>query len=655
MDKLEPDLRKLSVTSSTSTQHSQASSVIINRNLSGLGKSNVDSVLSYISQVANGNDEINTEGIYEERRRINRSASPEVNSSSSKRNSKSPSPQVTQMLTQSRSEPQRLTFKGITQMEFSDSESPSRESHGYYDEYDYGSDNGYEHDDESEGDFEEEDTYIDEEEDVHASGHAYGGEQFDEDDDFIPPSPPRSPPREIDPDKLYGLYDFSGPDPSHCTLSRDEPVYLLNDEDNYWWLIQKLTKQEKVNEVSDDEDGKIGFVPAECLETYGERLARLNCFKNEELEKQENSNEDEVQIISGTKLKSVTFEQIGDVSVEKVVINVDSEDEGSIEGSSKSDIRQKNTPAQVFPHEIFSIPAGSLGLAPPIVEKQGSEVLSDIFPEVPLVVAKNSKKSNATAKATDVNANNIPRESLQDVESSPFSYKTITPNSTPTIQQSQYMSSIPQLAPPQMKSNDMDSIGSYSPDTPPGQQDSPNYSSPRESNENGGSSVRAIRRSVILERLNQVTSDIQESFNIQDDLNYSDMEKIMFGIESSRDDLSIYASNGGDQLSQRESSEISLARISSSNNDGNNNEKINDNIDDNSRQIPSDYNKNRQSSDLDDDCVGTSNDTFTPSTSTASLVEKGTKEKSIHDMFVPILGKFDELAERLEELNGILR
>ena len=30
---------------------------------------------------------------------------------------------------------------------------------------------------------------------------------------------------------------------------------------------------------SDEEDGKIGFVPAECLETHGERLARLNCFK----------------------------------------------------------------------------------------------------------------------------------------------------------------------------------------------------------------------------------------------------------------------------------------------------------------------------------------------------------------------------------------
>ena len=90
---------------------------------------------------------------------------------------------------------------------------------------------------------------------------------------------------------MYGLYDFSGPDPSHCTLLVDEPVYLINDEDNYWWLIRKLTKLERLKRMrlngqefqidieSDEEDGKIGFVPAECLETHGERLARLNCFK----------------------------------------------------------------------------------------------------------------------------------------------------------------------------------------------------------------------------------------------------------------------------------------------------------------------------------------------------------------------------------------
>lgn len=121
---------------------------------------------------------------------------------------------------------------------------------------------------------------------------------FDDDldaDTLLPPLPPRLPPQDMDPGKLYGLYDFSGPDPLHCTLARDEPVHLVNDLDNYWWLVRKLTKQERIElwnlrgsqepVVLDDEDGRIGFVPAECLETHGERLARLNCFRNEDLER----------------------------------------------------------------------------------------------------------------------------------------------------------------------------------------------------------------------------------------------------------------------------------------------------------------------------------------------------------------------------------
>lgn len=114
-----------------------------------------------------------------------------------------------------------------------------------------------------------------------------------------------------------------------------------------------------------------------------------------------------------------------------------------------------------------------------------------------------------------------------------------------------------------------------------------------------------------------------------------------FGWELLREDLSIYGSQG-DQTSQKQSSEISLGGNS-----------VRGESKENIREIPLDYDKKRQSSDLDDD-VEVSNDTFTPSTSTASLVEKATKDKSIHDMFVPILGKFDELAERLDKLNDIL-
>ncbi|ODQ79866.1 hypothetical protein BABINDRAFT_161544 [Babjeviella inositovora NRRL Y-12698] len=131
-------------------------------------------------------------------------------------------------------------------------------------------------------------------------------------DDYMLQSPPRSPPRELDPDKLYALYDFSGPDPLHCNIARDEPVKLINDEDNYWWLVRRLS------------DNKVGFAPAEVLETYGERLARLNCWKNEEIEtafKNGNGGDTTVELASSfqrgvsekkeprLKAKSVTFLQ----------------------------------------------------------------------------------------------------------------------------------------------------------------------------------------------------------------------------------------------------------------------------------------------------------------------------------------------------------
>ncbi|CCD25953.2 protein phosphatase regulator BUD14 NDAI_0G01770 [Naumovozyma dairenensis CBS 421] len=82
---------------------------------------------------------------------------------------------------------------------------------------------------------------------------------------------PLPPPQELDPEKLYALYAFKGPDSSHCQLEQDEACILLNDQDSYWWLIKRCN------------DGKIGFAPAEILETFPERLARLNCWKNENM------------------------------------------------------------------------------------------------------------------------------------------------------------------------------------------------------------------------------------------------------------------------------------------------------------------------------------------------------------------------------------
>ncbi|AET40020.1 protein phosphatase regulator BUD14 Ecym_5254 [Eremothecium cymbalariae DBVPG len=95
-----------------------------------------------------------------------------------------------------------------------------------------------------------------------------------DDDEDIDDYLPLPPPQELDPGKLYALYPFQGPDPSHCQLDQDQGCVLLNDQDSYWWLVRRCV------------DGKIGFAPAEILETFPERLARLNCWKNENMSTQ---------------------------------------------------------------------------------------------------------------------------------------------------------------------------------------------------------------------------------------------------------------------------------------------------------------------------------------------------------------------------------
>ncbi|QHS71444.1 protein phosphatase regulator BUD14 [Saccharomyces paradoxus] len=125
----------------------------------------------------------------------------------------------------------------------------------------------------SEDDDEEENYSDDNDFDRKFEDAEFEGEKDDleeENDDYQP----LSPPRELDPDKLYALYAFNGHDSSHCQLGQDEPCILLNDQDAYWWLVKRIT------------DGKIGFAPAEILETFPERLARLNCWKNENMSSQ---------------------------------------------------------------------------------------------------------------------------------------------------------------------------------------------------------------------------------------------------------------------------------------------------------------------------------------------------------------------------------
>ncbi|EEQ36311.1 putative bud site selection protein [Clavispora lusitaniae] len=223
--------------------------------------------------------------------------------------------------------------------------------------------------------------------DAHSDADLYG-DFYDDDFDPLPPSPPRSPPRDLDPAKLYGLYDFSGPDPSHCTLARDEPVVLVDDSDSYWWLVRKMTRAERAELAQkrglsppppDADDGKVGFVPAECLETHVERLARLNCFRNEELERGLLPGRDVPR--RAASRKQVTFEGVAD-------LNWDDEDVGF-------SYYQENMAAK---SEIAAgdIPSAAVGAE--------SDVLSDIFSDTPLVVEKRTGRKDGRDGRNEGNA-----------------------------------------------------------------------------------------------------------------------------------------------------------------------------------------------------------------------------------------------------------
>lgn len=448
----------------------------------------------------------------------------------------------------------------------------------------------------------------------------------DDDDMLLPPLPPRLPPRDMDPGKLYGLFDFLGPDPLHCTLARDEPVYLVNDSDNYWWLIKKLTKLERLSLwqsqgsttelASDEEDGKIGFVPAECLETYGERLARLNCFKNEELERSSretlpqlllllshNSPNNSVECSdtpqqgsgdtyklaplplaasslgrSGSILKKtrgyrqsnklVTFENLGDLDLDDDFDN------------ASDDVIDFSDHYYALSHDDV-----------PKITHTGerSEVLSDVFPEeFALSVKKTSRRKELGGRLVD------------DL-----------------------------LQPKMTFSGDNGSIGSFSPDTPPVHR----CASRDDDNDD---EERVLRRSLILERLNRVTSDM---------------------LQASRDEPAF-----GGTLQEHAHS---LAGSDASDYDSDDGRSGGENVSPCEKGFYEEL-----------DCHGSrglllGEDVSTPQTSVNSLsyttaLPKATqvllgmsvvdkkRAKPVYDMYLPILGKLDELTEKLAELEYLL-
>lgn len=580
--------RKLSLvlTVSLSTSHQSHGSVIQDPQYGGMARDNIR--LSVISYIRNSGSEFDPELVYSDRKqrlitKFDREYSPNVGKSASAENlGKYDRENVVQD-----SEEFKAAFKNdLPRSSLSSTENP------YDAYYDDNLDSYCESDTENDpGDPEN---------------------MLDIDDDMLlPPLPPRLPPKELDPSRLYGLFDFLGPDPLHCTLFREEPVYLVNDLDNYWWLIRKLTKQERIAcntsgdpVESDEEDGKIGFVPAECLETHGERLARLNCYKNEVLEKSSlgtspastrseltavnDSMNDLAEIDShlaeylaepvlplirrkGSILKKkgsykrnnklVTFENLAEFALD---------DDDEI-GDDDSD------------HDILSY--RYYGLNHDDIEKthiddpeRHSEVLSDVYPvDMPLHIPKSNRETATVGKTMDLG-----------------------------------LFSEPKLPP----AGDDVSIGTYSPDTPPTQRFAGSLKQEEQSE---------LRRSVILDKLSEVTSLLGKDNVLQE------YKELSFG-------GSLQNNLGVDRKSTSKHSPVRQPIV------------VDDDEDDGSLL---DYLESRQL---------TAEELSTPLTSSNSLSLPGVspklappekKKRSKYEMCLPVLGQLEELTKKLAELEHL--
>lgn len=656
---------------SNQLNQSQALSIIINKNLQGLGKQNVQlSVLLYIK--ANENEF--TDELFEERRakiltKFGSNYSP-LNDAS---NVVSPTSIPTS---------DEIVSPPTVQAEEGEET--------YTQDYDY--------------------DYEDYEDDPEAT--------YDDDGDFfLPPLPPRLPPRRMDPDKLYGLYDFSGPDPLHCSLLRDEPVYLVNDSDNYWWLIKKLTKEERVtldpeDDLSDEEDGKIGFVPAECLETYAERLARLNCYKNEELEKSsrdlpaglgidlqnvinyQSDTSPEVSKQPSLKRKSSLKNRSSasvnkNVTFEKVQLQLDDDDDDE---DVDDMIVKRNLDGFL---EVRRDDIASKDEA----EDKRLEVLSDVYPsETPLIVHKR-KKSDEVETINPTESQSVPRveQSASTDDSAPGEQKTIK---TPLLQDQEFKPPTPHprktytLDPPRASTETM-SIGLYSPDTPRINSTSKPFNSastvsisPKPEDE-----TTQLRRSLILDRLNKVTFDIQEQLSLDENdtkfpSHYYSPENLTFGahlendtvksddeeefhqdrlpsVDSLRREL-VTPLTSMNSLSGLERNKVEVdAMIPEVDEDKFDNIGRNESLRLEREQLASkeslgEYGvpvfRAREDSILTAEMQHAQQMTISYVHGKRAEPETKDRRKSrqVHDMFLPILGKFDNLAEKLAELEDLL-
>ncbi|OBA24394.1 hypothetical protein METBIDRAFT_81680 [Metschnikowia bicuspidata var. bicuspidata NRRL YB-4993] len=451
-----------------------------------------------------------------------------------------------------------------------------------------------------------------------ASGDGFGTHSSADDDMLLPPLPPRLPPRELDPSKLYGLFDFLGPDPLHCTLRRDEPVYLLNDLDKYWWLIKKLSTQERQllprgqasphDALAAHDDGKIGFVPAECLETHGERLARLNCFRNEELERSSRDTLPALGAVSRVSLdesidgrglgalqrsssilkkagtyvqsnKLVTFENLGD-------LRLDDED------SDLDDVMD-------FSDNYYSVGHADVAGRAADSPEEPSDVLSDTYPpDAPLQI----RKPRATAFPAS--------------------------------------SDLADFAQPRLLfSGDNTSIGSFSPDTPPAKHA---VHVARPNSADGDEGEHCLRRSLIIDRLNIVTLGMDSQAAQTAAAAHEPTFGGSLSLRAHSDDDSegsMYEPSPPDRPTR--ALNRALSGIAYGDNEG-----LNDQI---SRKslLAEDFNTPLTS-------VNSVNCVSTSPKPPAPVAREKRRKRPVYDMFLPILGQLDELTEKLAELEHTL-
>ncbi|CAI2164201.1 14034_t:CDS:2 [Funneliformis geosporum] len=110
-------------------------------------------------------------------------------------------------------------------------------------------------------------------------------------------SSPSIPDEDINFSLVYALHTFQETVDGQASVEKGESLTLLDDSNSYWWLVKVLKTT------------KVGYIPAENIETPYERLARLNKHRNVNLSSSLNNTEEDLNLLAQKKSqgKGVSF------------------------------------------------------------------------------------------------------------------------------------------------------------------------------------------------------------------------------------------------------------------------------------------------------------------------------------------------------------